>query len=90
MEDVPPDVKVSLEKYSKELGFDQILIIDSHNSMGNKIEKQDIDNFINVGKKCLEKIIGLEQFPFEIGYSNSFQTDYKTKNEKIKHQDLES
>jgi putative membrane protein len=88
MEDIPPDVKVSLEKYSKELGFDQILIIDSHNSMGNKIEKQDIDNFINVGKKCLEKIIGSEQFPFKIGYSNSFQIEDKLKNEKIKYPDL--
>ena len=39
MEDIPPDVKVELEQYSKELGFEQILIIDAHNSMGEKIEK---------------------------------------------------
>ena len=88
MEDIPPDVKVSLEEYSQALGFEQILIIDSHNSMGNKIEKQDIDNFINIGKKCLEKIMGSEQFPFKIGYSNSFQIDDKPKTEKIKSPDL--
>jgi putative membrane protein len=84
MEDIPPDVKTYLEEYSKELGFEQILIIDSHNSMGEKIEKQDIDNFVLMGKKCLEKIKQSEQFPFKIGYSNSFQIE----NQITKSQDL--
>ncbi|MBA3749759.1 MAG: DUF2070 family protein [Nitrosopumilus sp.] len=84
MEDIPPDVKSYLEHYSKELGFKQILIIDSHNSMGEKIEEQDIDNFVNIGKKCLEKIKESEQFPFKIGYSNSFQIE----NHITKSQDL--
>ncbi len=73
MEDIPQEVKLSLEQYSKELGFEQILIIDAHNSMGEKIEKQDINNFVYVGRKCLEKITESEQFPFKVGYSNSFQ-----------------
>ena len=75
MEDIPQEVKLSLEQYSKELGFEQILIIDSHNSMGEKIESKDINNFIYIGKRCLEKIKDSEQFPFKIGYSNSFQID---------------
>ena len=41
--------------------------------MGEKIEKQDINNFVYVGRKCLEKITESEQFPFKVGYSNSFQ-----------------
>jgi putative membrane protein len=73
MEDIPPEVKSQLEMYSKELGFKQTLIIDSHNSMGEKIEIQDVNNFISIGKNCLEKITQSEQFPFKIGYSNSFQ-----------------
>ncbi|MDQ6723145.1 MAG: DUF2070 family protein [Thermoproteota archaeon] len=73
MEDIPQEVKLSLEQHSKELGFDQILIIDAHNSMGEKIEKQDINNFVDVGKKSLEQITESEQFPFKVGYSNSFQ-----------------
>ncbi|MBA3978313.1 MAG: DUF2070 family protein [Nitrosopumilus sp.] len=84
MEDIPPDVKSLLEQYSKELGFEQTLIIDSHNSMGEKIEKRDINNFISMGKKCLEKITESEQFPFKIGYSNSFQIE----NQMIKSPDL--
>ena len=75
MEDIPPIVKVALEQYSKELGFDQILIIDAHNSMGEKIENKDINNFILIGKSCLDKINVSKQFPFKIGYSNSFHID---------------
>jgi putative membrane protein len=84
MEDIPPDVKLNLEQYSKELGFDQTLIIDSHNSMGEKIEKHDINNFISIGKKCLEKLTHSEQFPFKIGYSNSLQIE----NQMAKSPDL--
>ena len=75
MEDIPPNVKVELEQYSKELGFEQILIIDAHNSMGEKIESKDINNFILIGKRCLDEINVSKQFPFKIGYSNSFHID---------------
>jgi putative membrane protein len=84
MEDIPPEVKSHLEKHSIELGFEQVLIIDSHNSMGEKIEKMDISNFISIGKKCLEKLNEAEQYPFKIGYSNSFQIE----NQMAKSADL--
>ena len=87
MEDIPQEVKLSLEQHSKELGFVQTLIIDSHNSMGEKIERKDIDNFIYLGKKCLEKIKDSEQFLFKVGYANSFQID-QIKNEIKKSPDL--
>jgi putative membrane protein len=87
MEDIPQEIKLSLEQYSNELGFEQTFIIDSHNSMGEKIEKQDIDNFVNLGKNCLVKIKDSEQFLFKIGYSNSFQID-QIKNENKKSPDL--
>ncbi len=87
MEDIPQEVKLSLEQHSKELGFVETLIIDSHNSMGEKIERKDIDNFVDLGKKCLEKIKDSEQFLFKVGYANSFQID-QTKNEIKKSPDL--
>lgn len=88
MEDIPPDVKINLEQYSKKLGFEQVLIIDAHNSMGEKIESKDIDNFIEIGKECLDKIKNSEQYPFKIGYSNSFQIENTGKNEIKKSPDL--
>ncbi len=75
MEDIPQEIKHSLEEYSKELGFEQTFIIDSHNSLGEKIEKQSIDIFIDLGKQCIETIKNSEQHVFKIGYSNSFQID---------------
>ncbi|MGN6560906.1 MAG: DUF2070 family protein [Candidatus Nitrosocosmicus sp.] len=83
MEDIPPDVKIHLEQHSKKLGFEQILIIDAHNSMGEKIENTDEKNFIEIGKNCLDKIKNSEQHPFKVGYSNSFLITNQGKKETI-------
>ena len=83
MEDIPPDVKLHLEQHSKKLGFEQILIIDTHNSMGEKIENTDENNFIEIGKNCLDKIKSSEQHPFKVGYSNSFLITNQGKKETI-------
>ena len=55
MEDIPPDVKTELEIYAKQIGFEQILIIDAHNSLGEKIEQDNIEVLIKIGKECLIK-----------------------------------
>ncbi|MGN6629802.1 MAG: DUF2070 family protein, partial [Candidatus Nitrosocosmicus sp.] len=83
MEDIPPDVKIHLEQHSKKLGFEQILIIDAHNSLGEKIENMDENNFIEIGKNCLDKIKNSEQYPFKVGYSNSFLITTQGKKETI-------
>lgn len=88
MEDIPLDVKTSLEKHAKEIGFEQILIIDAHNSMGEKIEKQDIDTLIDIGKRCLEKLKSSEQYSFKIGYANTFQIEDNITKEISKSPDL--
>src|SRR5919112_1550496 len=88
MEDIPPNVKVALEQHSKELGFDQILIIDAHNSMGEKIENKDINNFISIGKKCLDEINISKQFPFKVGYSNTFHIEDHNISKVIKAPDM--
>ena len=88
MEDIPPIVKVVLEQYSKELGFEQILIIDAHNSMGEKIENKDINNFISMGRKCLDEISISKQFPFKIGYSNSVHINDHTISKMTKAPDI--
>ncbi|KAA2282740.1 DUF2070 family protein [Candidatus Nitrosocosmicus agrestis] len=83
MEDIPLDVKIDLEKYAKEIGFEQILIIDAHNSMGAKIEQEDIKRLVKIGKECLQKLVVSSQHKFKIGYTNSYQ------NEDLKFKDLE-
>ena len=49
-----------------------------------KLKRQDIKQLYKNRKKMLEKIIGSEQFPFKIGYSNSFQIEEQTKKENKK------
>ena len=88
MEDIPPDVKTELEKYAKQIGFEQILIIDAHNSLGEKIEPDNIEVLIKIGKECLIKLRESEQFPFKVGYANSYQIEEQTNKDLLKHPDL--
>ena len=88
MEDIPLDVKTELENYAQEIGFAQILIIDAHNSLGAKIEQDDIERLTKIGKECLKKLIGSEQCKFKIGYANSYQNDDSTFKELHKFPDL--
>ncbi len=71
MEDVPFYVKADLEQYGKNRGFDRVLIVDSHNAMGDEIQRSDADDLLNAGRSCLDTLITKETFPLEIGYSNA-------------------
>lgn len=88
MEDIPLDVKTELEKYAKEIGFKEILIIDAHNSLGVKLEQEHIETLIKIGKECLKKLINSEQHTFMCGYANSFQIEDHSKGELSKVPDL--
>ncbi|HWY35390.1 MAG TPA: DUF2070 family protein, partial [Nitrosopumilaceae archaeon] len=71
MEDVPLYVKSELEQYGKNRGFEKILIVDSHNAMGEEILKQDSDDLLKAAKSNLDTLITKEAYPLEIGYANS-------------------
>jgi putative membrane protein len=88
MEDIPLEVKTELEKFARQIGFDQIMIIDAHNSLGIKVEDEDIQTFIRIGKKCLEELINSDQFEFKVGYANSFQINEQIGKELQKLPDL--
>lgn len=88
MEDIPLEVKTELEKFARQIGFDQIMIIDAHNSLGIKVEDEDIQTFIRIGKKCLEELINSDQFEFKVGYANSFQINEQIDKELQKLPDL--
>lgn len=71
MEDVPSYVKTELEHYGKNRGFERILIVDSHNAMGEEISKLDADDLLKAAKSNLDTLITKEKTPLEIGYANS-------------------
>lgn len=78
MEDVPENVRIDLDQYSSHLGFQHILVIDSHNAIGDYLKKNDSDNLVLAGKLCLEKLKNLQQYEFKIGFSNSDEILYNT------------
>jgi putative membrane protein len=83
MEDVPKSVLFELTKYSKKLGFDSLLLIDSHNAMGISLDTQQTEMLLRTAERCLNKLVSATEYPFRAGYANikditlgaSFQED---------------
>lgn len=71
MEDVPPSIKTELEQYGKNRGFERVLIVDSHNAMGQEISQLDADDLLKAAKSNLDTLITKDAMPIEIGFANS-------------------
>ncbi|MFL6359340.1 MAG: DUF2070 family protein [Nitrososphaeraceae archaeon] len=71
MEDVPDTVDRDIQKYALQLGIKHILIVDSHNAMGDILGAYDSINLVVAAKQCLEKLKHSEQYQFKIGFANS-------------------
>ena len=55
------------------MGFNGLILIDSHNSQGSNPMMEDCENVIEASNRLLRKIRFLPQFPFEVGYAHSSQ-----------------
>ena len=64
--------------YSKNKGFREIFIIDSHNAMGNKSDESKNEDLVFAGKECLKILKELPQYHFKIGLSNTNELDKNT------------
>jgi putative membrane protein len=71
MEDVPEAVSREIQKYALQLGFKQILVVDSHNAMGDILGDYECNNLVSAAKRCLEKLTQADQYNFRIGFANS-------------------
>jgi putative membrane protein len=78
MEDIPEQIGMELRTYSKNKGFREIFIIDSHNAMGNKIDESKNEDLVVAGKECLKILKELPQYHFKIGLSNTNELDKNT------------
>jgi putative membrane protein len=70
MEDVPESIRISLERYSSHLGLKHILVVDSHNAMGEDLKKSDSEALLSAGKNCLKELINAPQYEFKVGFAN--------------------
>jgi putative membrane protein len=71
MDDVPEYIRAALEHYSADIGFHNILIVDTHNAMGEFLNKQDSNIMISAAKHCLNELKHARQHEFKIGFTNS-------------------
>ena len=51
MEDVPHSVLSQLTHYSKKMGFDSLLLIDSHNAMGASLDAQQTERLLRTAER---------------------------------------
>ena len=71
MDDVPEHIRATLEHYSADIGFHNILIVDTHNAMGKFLNKEDSNVMISAAKHCLNELKQATQHEFKIGFTNS-------------------
>lgn len=79
MDDVPEHIRTVLEHYSSQIGFHNILIIDTHNAMGESLSQQDSEIMISTAKHCLNELKHTRQHEFKIGFANSDDLSYNMK-----------
>jgi putative membrane protein len=76
MDDVPEHIRTALEHYSADIGFHNILIVDTHNAMGEFLNRQDSNIMISAAKHCLNELRHARQHKFKIGFSSSAEHSY--------------
>lgn len=70
MEDVPQQIRAELESYASSIGFGNLLVVDCHNAMGGHIGKEDESDLLAAAKECLEKLMHMPQYEFEVGFAS--------------------
>lgn len=71
MEDIPLHVRNEIEQFSKNRNFDNVLIVDCHNAMGEEISRVDSEDMLTASKSVLDTLKTKEIYPLEFGYANS-------------------
>ncbi|MDC0168082.1 DUF2070 family protein [Candidatus Nitrosopelagicus sp.] len=71
MEDLPPNVRSEIEQFAENRNFEQVMIVDTHNAMGNDISKEDSEDLLLAAKSTLDTLKTKESHPFKFGFANS-------------------
>lgn len=78
MEDLPSVIKTKTDKYAQSVGFTRTMLVDCHNAMGPEIPDDELENMLQATKECLDRLVKVKQYPFEIGYVNSESMDVQS------------
>lgn len=70
-EDFPKEVRDQLEKLTKSAGFQNVVVIDSHNSQGGRPTANDQNDVYDAAHQTLKQLRESIQYPFKVGFSHS-------------------
>ncbi len=71
MEDLPGEIRKKVEERSSECGYDACLVIDTHNSLGDKPNEIETENLIKASTRVLQLLSAADQSTFSFGFAHS-------------------
>ncbi len=72
MEDFPGEVRREIENYAFEsYGFLNVLVVDTHNSEGEKPNEKECQDAIGAAKEAIDELKNAKQYEFDIGMAHS-------------------
>jgi putative membrane protein len=77
MEDFPAQVRQQIEDYAGRKNFKNVLVIDTHNSEGEKPSEKECSDAINAARIVIDELSGLKQFQFNAGLTHSSELNEK-------------
>ncbi|MDC0194101.1 DUF2070 family protein [Candidatus Nitrosopelagicus sp.] len=77
MEDLTMEVRTQIEQFAKNRNFEQVMIVDTHNAMGDEISKEDSEDLLIAAKSTLDTLKTKQSYPFKFGYQNSNDMNIK-------------
>jgi len=81
MEDLPLDLKQEIEGLALKLGYKHAVIVDTHNSQGDVVNKEDCDEFIKATEKALMDLKSKDQHNFMVGFAHSSELNFSLGND---------
>ena len=77
MDDLTMDIRTQIEQFAKNRNFEQVMIVDTHNAMGDEISKEDSEDLLIAAKSTLDTLKTKQSYPFKFGYQNSNDMNIK-------------
>jgi putative membrane protein len=71
MEDFPSEVSEKIRADAAKLGFNNLIIVDAHNSQGETNSASELNDIVEASKRLLQKLRDSPKYPFKVGFSHS-------------------
>ncbi|MFQ5711956.1 MAG: DUF2070 family protein [Candidatus Geothermarchaeales archaeon] len=78
MEDIPEELASKLREYGEEVGFEDVVVVDSHNSLSGITEEfrpEEVEELFSTGAQCLQELREEAQGPFEASLASARPSD---------------